>query len=107
MTENKALLSWINEMAELTTPDKIVWVTEGEKQIEALKEEAVATGLMERLNEEKLPGAFSTAQNLTMSQGLKTAPLSAPQKKRWQAPQITGSKRTKCTPASAPLQKAV
>ena len=58
MTENKALLSWIDEMAELTTPDKIVWVTEGEKQIEALKEEAVATGLMERLNEEKLPGCL-------------------------------------------------
>ena len=58
MTKNKALLSWINEMAELTTPDKIVWVTEGEKQIEALKEEAVATGLMERLNEEKLPGCL-------------------------------------------------
>ena len=31
MTENKALLSWIDEMAALTTPDKIVWVTEGEK----------------------------------------------------------------------------
>ena len=58
MTENKALLSWIDEMTALTTPDKIVWVTEGEKQIEALKEEAVATGLMERLNEEKLPGCL-------------------------------------------------
>ena len=58
MTENKALLSWIDEMAALTTPDKIVWVTEGEKQIEALKEEAVAAGLMERLNEEKLPGCL-------------------------------------------------
>ena len=58
MTENKALLSWIDEMAALTAPDKIVWVTEGEKQIEALKEEAVATGLMERLNEEKLPGCL-------------------------------------------------
>ena len=58
MTENKALLSWIDEMAALTTPDKIVWVTEGEKQIEALKEEAVATGLMECFNEEKLPGCL-------------------------------------------------
>ena len=58
MTENKALLSWIEEMAARTTPDEIVWVTEGEKQIEALKEEAVATGLMERLNEEKLPGCL-------------------------------------------------
>ena len=57
-TENKALLAWIDEMAALTAPDKIVWVTEGEAQIEALKEEAVATGLMERLNEEKLPGCL-------------------------------------------------
>lgn len=57
-TENKALLAWIDEMAALTVPDKIVWVTEGEAQIEALKEEAVATGLMERLNEEKLPGCL-------------------------------------------------
>ncbi len=57
-TENKALLAWIDEMAALTAPDKIVWVTEGEAQIEALKEEAVAAGLMERLNEEKLPGCL-------------------------------------------------
>ena len=57
-TENKVLLAWIDEMAALTAPDKIVWVTEGEAQIEALKEEAVATGLMERLNEEKLPGCL-------------------------------------------------
>ena len=57
-TENKALLAWIDEMAALVTPDKIVWVTEGEAQIEALKEEAVTSGLMERLNEEKLPGCL-------------------------------------------------
>ena len=57
-TKNKALLAWIDEMAALTAPDKIVWVTEGEAQIEALKEEAVASGLMERLNEEKLPGCL-------------------------------------------------
>ena len=57
-TENKALLAWIDEMAALTAPDRIVWVTEGEAQIEALKEEAVTSGLMERLNEEKLPGCL-------------------------------------------------
>ena len=57
-TENKALLAWIDEMAALTAPDKIVWMTEGEAQIEALKEEAVTSGLMERLNEEKLPGCL-------------------------------------------------
>ncbi|MGN0628539.1 MAG: phosphoenolpyruvate carboxykinase (GTP) [Oscillospiraceae bacterium] len=58
MTNNPYVLKWIEEMKALTKPDKVVWVTEGEKQIEALKEEAVKTGLMERLNEEKLPGCL-------------------------------------------------
>ena len=58
MTNNPNVLKWIEEMKALTKPDKVVWVTEGEKQIEALKEEAVKTGLMERLNEEKLPGCL-------------------------------------------------
>lgn len=58
MTENKALLLWIEEMTALVTPDKTVWVDGSEEQINALKEEAVASGLMERLNEEKLPGCL-------------------------------------------------
>jgi GTP-dependent phosphoenolpyruvate carboxykinase len=28
MTKNKMLLSWIEEMTALTTPDKVVWITE-------------------------------------------------------------------------------
>ena len=58
MTNNPYVLNWIEEMKALVKPDEVVWVTEGEKQIEALKEEAVRTGLMERLNEEKLPGCL-------------------------------------------------
>ena len=46
MTNNSHVLNWIEEMKALVKPDKVVWVTEGEEQIKALKAEAVATGLM-------------------------------------------------------------
>lgn len=58
MTNNPYVLKWIDEMVALTKPDKVVWLTGDEEQINALKEEAVATGIMERLDEEKLPGCL-------------------------------------------------
>ncbi len=58
MTENPYVLKWIDEMKELVKPDKVVWVTEGEEQIKALKAEAIAIGLMEELDSEKLPGCL-------------------------------------------------
>ncbi len=58
MTNNPHVLKWIEEMKSLVKPDKVIWVTEGEEQIKALRAEAVATGLMEELNQEKLPGCL-------------------------------------------------
>ena len=39
MTQNVHVLNWIEEMRSLVKPDKVVWVTEGEEQIKALKAE--------------------------------------------------------------------
>ncbi len=58
MTTNKSVLAWIDEMKELLTPDKVVWITGDEEQYEALRAEAVATGELIKLNEEKLPGCY-------------------------------------------------
>ena len=58
MTNNSHVLEWIEEMKALVKPDKVVWVTGGEEQIKALRAEAIATGLMEELNPEKLPGCL-------------------------------------------------
>ena len=58
MTNNSHVLNWIEEMKELVKPDKVVWISGEEEQIKALKAEAVATGLMEELNPEKLPGCL-------------------------------------------------
>ena len=37
MTNNKYVLSWIDEMAAMTKPDKIVWIDGSEEQAEALR----------------------------------------------------------------------
>ena len=58
MTNNKHVLSWINEMAELVQPDKIVWIDGSEAQAEELRAEACATGEMIKLNQDVLPGCY-------------------------------------------------
>ncbi len=58
VTNNKYVLSWIDEMAALCTPDKIVWIDGSEEQADALRAEACSTGEMIKLNEEKLPGCY-------------------------------------------------
>ncbi len=58
MTNNKYVNNWIAEMAEMTQPDKIVWIDGSEEQTNALREEACATGEMIRLNPELLPNCF-------------------------------------------------
>ena len=58
MTNNKHVLSWIEEMAAMTCPDKIIWIDGSEEQTNALREEAVSTGEIIRLNQEKLPGCY-------------------------------------------------
>ena len=65
MTENKTVLAWLDEMSAMCQPDKIVWIDGSEEQLDALREEAVATGEMIKLNEEKLPGCYyhRTAEN--------------------------------------------
>ncbi len=65
MTENKKVLTWLEEMKALCRPANVVWIDGSEEQLEALRTEAVATGEMIKLNEEKLPGCYyhRTAEN--------------------------------------------
>ena len=58
LTDSKLILDWIEEMANLTNPDKIVWIDGSEEQTQALKDEACSTGELEKLNEEILPNCY-------------------------------------------------
>ena len=58
LTNNKNVLQWVDEMIALCKPDKVVWLDGSEEQLNALREEAISTGEMIKLNEEKLPGCL-------------------------------------------------
>ncbi len=58
MTNNKYVLDWINDMAAMTQPDKIVWIDGTEAQAEELRAQACSTGEMTKLNQELLPGCY-------------------------------------------------
>ena len=58
LTNNKAVLSWIDEMTAITKPDNIVWITGEEEQLDALREQAVQEGILIKLNPDKLPGCY-------------------------------------------------
>lgn len=58
MTKNVHVLDWIKEMADMTQPDRIVWIDGSEEQTEALRKEAVSTGELIKLNPELLPNCY-------------------------------------------------
>ena len=65
MTNNKTVKAWLDEMVAMCQPEKIVWIDGTEAQLEELRAEAVSTGEMIKLNQEKLPGCYyhRTAEN--------------------------------------------
>jgi len=49
----------------MTKPDKIIWIDGTEKQLDELRDQAVSTGELIKLNQDKLPGCYyhRTAEN--------------------------------------------
>ena len=58
MTNNKAVLQWIEEVKALVRPDSVVWIDGSEEQTEALRAEAVSTGELTKLDQTVLPNCY-------------------------------------------------
>ncbi len=58
VTNNKFVNQWIAEMAEMVNPADIVLIDGTKEQADALREKALATGELFKLNEEKLPNCY-------------------------------------------------
>ncbi len=58
MTNNKHVLDWINSMAEMVAPERIVWIDGSDEQADALRAEACSTGELEALNPELYPNCY-------------------------------------------------
>ena len=57
-TTHEGILNWVNEIAELTQPDRIHWCTGDAAEWEQLTNALVESGTFTRLNEEKKPNSF-------------------------------------------------
>jgi phosphoenolpyruvate carboxykinase (GTP) len=57
-TSHPRLLAWVREVAELTTPDQVVWCDGSPEEWQRLTDELVAAGTLVRLNPAKRPNSF-------------------------------------------------
>ena len=57
-TENKKLISWIEEVAQLTQPDRVQWCDGSEEEWKTLTDLLVENGTFTRLNPQIRPNSF-------------------------------------------------
>src|SRR5689334_17681848 len=57
-TSHPRLLDWVRSVAELTTPDQVVWCDGSDAEWQRLTDELVDAGTLVRLNPEKKPNSF-------------------------------------------------
>jgi len=58
LTQHPGVQTWVEEMAQLCQPDQIHWCDGSEREKEQLTGQAVDSGILIRLNQEKLPGCY-------------------------------------------------
>jgi phosphoenolpyruvate carboxykinase (GTP) len=63
-TENQSLIRFVEEWAALCQPERIYWCDGSVSERKALTEEAVRTGVLIELNQQKLPGCYYHRSNL-------------------------------------------
>jgi len=56
--QHPAIQKWVDEIAKLTTPDRVVWCDGSEAERAQLTKESVASGELIELNQQKLPGCY-------------------------------------------------
>jgi phosphoenolpyruvate carboxykinase (GTP) len=63
MTKNKKLSSWVDEMAKLCRPERVIWCDGSKKEYERLAAQMVESGTFIKLDEEKRPNSFYCRSN--------------------------------------------
>src|SRR5882757_2376293 len=57
-TKHQGLLSWVEEVAELTQPDRVVFADGSDEEWQRLAEQLVEAGTFKKLNEKKHPNSY-------------------------------------------------
>ncbi len=64
-TTHARLQSWVDDVAAMTTPDRVVWVTGSQQEWTRLTDKLVDAGTFVRLNDKKKPNSFYAASDPT------------------------------------------
>jgi phosphoenolpyruvate carboxykinase (GTP) len=64
-TTHRGILDWVEEITELTTPDRVHWCTGSDAEWTQLTDALVASGTFTRLDETKKPNSFHAASDPT------------------------------------------
>ena len=56
--QHPAIQQWVDEIAKLTTPERVVYCDGSERERDQLIQECLATGELLELNQQKLPGCY-------------------------------------------------
>jgi len=62
-TANARLRAWVSEIAELTTPDRVVWCDGSQEEWDRVTSQLVEAGTFVKLNDEKKPNSFWAASD--------------------------------------------
>ena len=62
-TKNKKLIEWVEEVARLTTPDRIHWCDGSAEEYDALCQQLVDNGTFTKLSEAKRPHSYYAASD--------------------------------------------
>ena len=95
---NSLIQKWVNDMAAMCQPDNVYWCDGSEDEKERLTQNAVQTGDLLQLNQEKLPGCYlhrsapndvARTEHLTFICSRPTRTTRAPPTTGWPRPRAT------------------
>lgn len=98
-TNHQGLLSWVQEVAELTQPDRVVFADGSDEEFNRLAAELVEAGTLKKLNEKKHPNSYLALSDPSDVARVESRPTSAPKRKAAPGRPTTGWTPRKCGPS--------